>query len=110
MVDDGSYTAVLDRIEAGADDRRLAVLVLAVDGSDVGELVVPVGELPADAREPDAVLDVAVADGDLVAATHRPAESERRAADAQSRFDRLSKRPGEDDDGSGGGGTPSGGP
>jgi hypothetical protein len=63
----------------------------------VDDLVVPVEDLPGDAREADAVLDVEVTDGDLAAATYRPSETERRAEDAQSRFDRLSRRPGEDD-------------
>ena len=98
MVDDGTYTAVLDRLEVGADDQRLAVLMLEVDGEQVGDLVVPAEVLPEDARAEDAVLDVEVVDGDLAEATHRPDETERRSADAQSRFDRLSRRPGDDEE------------
>lgn len=99
-MDDGSYTAVLDRFEVDADDRRLAVLVVEADGEAAGELVVPADDLPADARHEDAVLAVDVADGDLAAATYRPDETDRRREDARSRFDRLSSRlGGEDDDG-----------
>jgi hypothetical protein len=97
MMDDGTYTAVLDRFEVDSDDRRLAVLVLEADGESGGGPVVPADELPGDARHQDAVLDVSVVDGGLAAASYRPEETERRAADAQSRFDRLSRRP--DDDG-----------
>lgn len=96
MVDDGSYTAVLDRIEATEEDRRLAVLLLEADGEQVGDTVVPVESLPEAARDPDAVLDVELADGEVVAASFREDETERRADDAQARFDRLSRRPDED--------------
>lgn len=97
MMDDGTYTAVLDRFEVDADDRRLAVLVIEADGEDVGDLAVPVTDLPEAARQQDAVLDVTVADGACAAAEYRPEETERRREDAQSRVDRLSRRP--DDDG-----------
>lgn len=91
MVDDGSYTAVLDRIEADAEDRPLAVLLLEADGEQVGDLVVPVGALPANARQADAVLAVDVVNGELANAEYRSEETERRAEDAQSRLDRLSR-------------------
>jgi hypothetical protein len=97
MVEDGSYTAVVDRFEVDADDRRLAVLLLEADGGTVGDLVVPAGELPSDARAADAVLSVEVVDGDMAAVEYRPDETDRRAEDAQSRFDRLSRRPGDDE-------------
>jgi len=96
MPGDGTYTAVLDRFEADEDDRRLAVLLLEADGEQVGDLVVPAGTLPDAARHQDAVLAVEIADGSLQSATYRAAETERRSADAQSRFDRLSRRPGDD--------------
>jgi hypothetical protein len=97
MVEDGSYTAVVDRFEVDAEDRRLAVLMLEPDGDVVGDLVVPADALPAAARSADAVLSVEVVDGDLADAEHRPDETDRRAEDAQSRFDRLSRRPGEEE-------------
>jgi hypothetical protein len=98
MVEDGSYTAVVDRFEVDADDRRLAVLLLEADGGTVGDLVVPAQELPSDARATDAVLSVEVVDGDLAAVQSRPDETDRRAEEAQSRFDRLSRRPGDDEE------------
>lgn len=97
MVADGTYTAVLDRFEVDADDTRLAVLLLEADGEQVGDLVVPATDLPAEAREQDAVLSVEVADDALADATYRPDETEGRADDAQSRFDRLSERPGDEE-------------
>jgi hypothetical protein len=98
MPDDGTYTAVLDRFETGADDERLAVLMLEADGETVGDLVVGAADLPGDARHADAVLEVDVADGALASATYRPAETEERAEAAQDRFDRLSRRLGDEDD------------
>lgn len=96
MVDDGTYTAVLDRFEVDATDERLAVLVLEAAGETVGDLAVPATDLPERARTQDAVLRVEVADGEIAAATYRPEETERRAETARSRFDRLSERPDED--------------
>jgi len=93
-VPDGEYVAVLDRFEEGPDPGRpLAVLVCERDGTAVGDLVVEQGAVPQPARHVDAVLAVEVEGGDLVAATYRPAETERRNESAQSRFDRLSERP-----------------
>jgi hypothetical protein len=100
-VPDGEYVAVLDRFEEGPDaDRPLAVLVCERDGETVGDLVVAHVAVPQPGRHVDAVLDVTVEDGELVAADYRPEETERRKESAQSRFDRLSRRPGEDDEAS----------
>lgn len=93
MVSDGSYTAVLDRIE---DD--IATLLLEVDGEDAHQLDVDPGALPEAARQPNSVLTVEVSDGDLVEATYEPDATEERRDAAQSRFDRLSERPPGDDD------------
>lgn len=115
MIADGTYTAVVDRIEVGADGERLAVLLLE-DGEEggadegdvdqgsgdevVGDLVVERDRLPEDAREDGAVLQVVVEDGDLADARYRPDETGRRREAARSRFDRLSERPpGSDDEG-----------
>lgn len=92
MIPDGTYTAVVDRIEDG-----LATLELADDG-DRYELVVDPEELPDPACHADAVLHVAVDDGDLVDATYDDAETEARRERSQSRFDRLSRRPSRDGD------------
>lgn len=89
--DDGSYTAVLDRIEAGSDE-ELAVLVLERDGRAVGDLVVALDALPAEGRAADTVLEVVVEDGKLVAATVDAEETANRRDRAQSRFRRLARR------------------
>jgi len=89
---DGTYTAVLDRIE---DD--LAVLEVSDDEGDTHELVVDVDELPADGRHPDAVFEVELRDGEFTAATYDEPESRSRKAEAQDRFDRLSSRPPRDE-------------
>jgi len=86
---DGTYTAVLDRVEAGPDGEDLAVLVCERGDEAVGQVVVPLGDLPDGARHVDAVLAVEVADGELVAAADRPAETERRARSAQDELDGL---------------------
>jgi predicted AlkP superfamily phosphohydrolase/phosphomutase len=93
MIPDGEYRAVLDRIE---DD--LAALEVDV-GGDLRELVVDPEALPAAARRADAVLDVRVRDGELVDADYDRRTTRRRRRQAQDRFDRLSKRPRQDDDG-----------
>jgi hypothetical protein len=93
MVDSGSYTAVLDRIE---DD--LAVLILEEDGEAVEEHVVPLEELPEPAQTQDAILEVTVEDGDIVDAVFDPDKSAERIDDAQSRFDRLARRPPDEDE------------
>lgn len=91
-IPDGEYTAVLDRIE---DD--LAALEVATE-DDPREVVVDLGALPEDGREPDAVLTVVMEDGELVDADYRPEETAERKEDAQSRFDRLSSRPPREDE------------
>lgn len=91
MTLDGTYTAVLDRIE---DD--LAVLEVT-DGEQTDELVVEMGALPTDGRHPDAVFDVRIAEGELQTATYDESRSESRTEAAQDRFDRLSSRPPRDD-------------
>jgi hypothetical protein len=90
---DGTYTAVLDRLE---DD--LAVLEVSDDAGDTHELVVDLAALPEDGRHPDAVLEVEIADSELQAATYDDSQTESRKAEAQDRFDRLSSRPPRDVD------------
>lgn len=92
-IPDGTYTAVVDRIEDG-----LAALVVEGSETTVGELVVPPEELPEPARQADAVVTIDVIDGDLTAVSYDPEETDRRADRAQSRFDRLSSRPPSDDE------------
>lgn len=88
MIPDGTYTAVVDRIED-----TLATLQLESDGNDVYNLVVGEEELPEPARHADAVLEVQLADQELVAATYDEQETKARKKQAQDRFDRLSERP-----------------
>jgi hypothetical protein len=93
MIPDGSYTAVVDRIEDG-----YAAILLEVDGKDAHELVVDVSELPADGRHADAVLAVEITDEKLVEATYKPDETQKRRDAARERFGRLSERPPKDDE------------
>jgi hypothetical protein len=92
MLPDGTYTAVVDRIEDG-------IATLEVDAEDgLSALETEATELPAEARTADTVLEITVEDSALVAVTHDPDETADRASEAQRRFDRLSKRPPRDGD------------
>lgn len=89
---DGTYTAVLDRVE---DD--LAVLEVSDDADDTHELVVGVDELPAAGRHLNAVFEIRITAGELRNATYDESRSETRLEDAQDRFDGLAGQPAEDD-------------
>jgi len=92
MLPDGTYTAVVDRIEDG-------IATLEVDTEDgLSALETEVAELPAEAQAADAVLEVTIEDSGLADMTHEPDETADRASEAQRRFDRLSKRPPRDGD------------
>ncbi|WP_132059393.1 DUF3006 domain-containing protein [Halorussus amylolyticus] len=91
MIPDGRYTAVVDRFEG-----ERAVLLVEDGEETVGEMAVREGRLPDDARHQDAILRVTVQNGNLVGASYDPDESERRRSEAQSRFDRLARRPDDD--------------
>jgi len=92
MVSDGTYTAVIDRIEDG-------IATLEVDAEDgLTAVEIEAAELPAEARTADAVLEITVEDSELAGVTHEPDETADRASEAQRRFDRLSKRPPRDGD------------
>lgn len=95
MVTEGTYTGVIDRVEAG-----LAVILLEDDGDVVEELVVPLEELdvsvPDNDRLEGMVVTAEVRDDDLVSATADVEERTRRLERNQQRFDRLSRRPDED--------------
>lgn len=92
MIPDGTYMAVVDRIE-----ETLATLVLEGD-DEVFNLVLGEEELPADAQHPDAVLEVVLEDEELVDAVYDEAKTEERSDRAQSRFNRLSSRPPRDNE------------
>lgn len=92
MLPDGTYTAVIDRIED-----ELATLEVAA-GDELNSLTVDESDLPAEARSADTVLTVTVEDGTLVTVEYDDTATTERASDAQRRFDRLSKRPPRDED------------
>ncbi|MGB9951883.1 DUF3006 domain-containing protein [Haloarcula marismortui] len=92
MVPDGTYTAVVDRIEDG-----IATLELEAE-DDLYALDIEAAELPAEARTADAVLEVTVVDAALADVTYEADETVDRASEAQRRFDRLSKRPPRDEE------------
>lgn len=92
-MNDGTYTAVVDRFE---DD--LAVLLLEADGETVAELSLAKRRLPVNAQHVDAVLTVELADDHPVTISYEPDATADRSAAAQRRFDDLSKRPPSEDD------------
>ncbi|WP_232702481.1 DUF3006 domain-containing protein [Halobacterium wangiae] len=93
-----TYTAVLDRFEATEDGEELAVLLVEAEGDVVDEVVVDRERLPAEGRHENAVFAVTVDDDELAEIVYRPDETEARTEAAQSRFDRLSRRPPSDED------------
>jgi hypothetical protein len=92
-LDDGQYTAVVDSIEDG-----LATIFFERDGEEVADAVLDATILPADTRHADAIVLVTISDGELVEAAYDAEQTEGRAEQAQSRFDRLSERPPSDED------------
>ena len=92
MVPDGTYTAVVDEFEGS-----LARVELEADSGELYELVVERDTLPEDGRETGAVLAVEVVDDELREAEYNREETQRRRERARDRFDRLSKRPDEDE-------------
>ncbi|NLV05012.1 DUF3006 family protein [Haloarcula rubripromontorii] len=92
MLPDGTYTAIVDRIEDG-------IATLEVDTEDgLSALDIETAELPAEAQTADVVLEITVTDSALADVTPEPEETADLASEAQRRFDRLSKRPPQDDD------------
>ncbi|GGM37786.1 DUF3006 domain-containing protein [Haloarcula argentinensis] len=92
MLPDGTYTAIVDRIEDG-----IATLEVGTEDG-LSALDIAAAELPANARTADVVLEITVADSALADVSPEPEETADRASEAQRRFDRLSKRPPQDDD------------
>jgi len=87
MIPDGEYKAVVDRIED-----TLAALELSDADGNRYSLGIAEDELPTQARHADAVLQVTVAEGELVDETYQPEETTTRKQETQDRFDRLSQR------------------
>jgi hypothetical protein len=88
------FIGVVDRFE---DD--LAVVLLEQDGETVDELVIDRDALPEGAEHVDAILQITrEADGSVREMSYDPETTAERNERAQSRFDRLAKRPPKDDE------------
>jgi hypothetical protein len=74
------------------------------DGETVAERHLSETDLP-DGAGAGAVLELAFDDGDLVDVEYRPGETEDRRERVREKFDRLSRRLGEDDPGDAGDGA-----
>jgi hypothetical protein len=96
MVADGAYVAVLDRFEVTEAGTERAVLLLESDGRQVDQLIVERTELPANA-ERDTVLEITVEGDSVVDATVDETATDDRTDAAQRRFDRLARRPPDED-------------
>jgi hypothetical protein len=88
---DGVYTAVVDAIEDGQ-----ARAFIEQDHDDITSLTLPSDELPEAGRHADAVFTIVVAQGAIDDWEYDPDATATRCEQAQSRFDRLSKRLSED--------------
>lgn len=88
---DGTHTAVVDRLED-----ELAALEVTTEAERF-ELNLEVARLPSEARHADAVLTLTVEDGALTDISYDADETVERRERSQSRFDRLSSRPPDDD-------------
>ena len=97
MIPDGTHTAVVDRFE-DTQECRVAVLVVEGEHKPLGDLLVEPAELPEEACHRDAVLQVTIKDGDLRETVYSESETCERQEDAQSRFDRLARRPPSDEE------------
>ena len=89
---DGEYTVVVDTIEDG-----LATVFFEQAGEEVGSAAIDAETLPEDARHADAILTVALTDGEFNRIRYVRELTEIRKQTAQDRFDRLSSRPPRDD-------------
>jgi hypothetical protein len=70
----------------------VAALEVSVDDA-LHELTIDATALPEAARRADAVVQIELEEGDIVEVEYLLEETERREERAQSRFDRLSRRP-----------------
>jgi len=91
---DGKYIAVLDRFE-----EEYAVLVVQEGDEDVGDYLVEAETIPEDERHEDAVFEVRLEDDEINELDYLAEETAERKEQAQERFDRLSRRLGEDSEG-----------
>lgn len=104
MIPDGTYTAVVDRIEDGVATLELTSVADGDEDDDDGDqderygLDVRATELPDAARRANALLTIELLEEELVAVEFDPQATAERETQAQSRFDRLSSRPPRDED------------
>ncbi|MEF8937515.1 DUF3006 domain-containing protein [Halobacteriaceae bacterium SHR40] len=87
-----TYSAVVDRIVDG----ETAVLLLERDGETVDELTMAAEAVPEPGRHEGAVFEVTVDCGTVERFDYQPETEADRRDSAQRKFDRLSKRLGED--------------
>lgn len=93
MIPNGTYTAVVDRIEDG-----LATLQIEAADGTLYDLTIDDDQLPPAARHADAILTVEIADGQPAEMTYDETATDERKEQAQDRFDRLSDRLPRDND------------
>ena len=86
------YRGVLDRFE-----EDLAVVLLERDGTTVDDIAVPRTKLPKEGRHQDAIFTVGMDEDVVQRMSYRTEETATRAEKAQSRFDRLSERPSDEE-------------
>lgn len=97
MLEDGTYRAVLDRVEAGGDE-ELAVFIIERDGEAVDDAVVPLEVLPEEERDPDTVFNLVLEEGEVISMEPQRVETEQRTESIEDRFSRLSRRLSDSDD------------
>lgn len=81
----GIYTGVIDRIVDG----KTAVILLEEDDETIGEVTVDAEEIPNEYRYESALLEVKIADGELVETAHRSKEERERRERVKEKLDRL---------------------
>ena len=89
---DGEYTAIVDRIVDG----DTAVVLIETDGDVIEQFDIPAVELPTECA-PGSVLSVVITANEIVEMTLQSEETQDRRERIQERFDRLSKRLGDEE-------------
>lgn len=89
---EGEYTATIDRIVDG----ETAVLLLEEDGEVIEQFDVPADRLPTEC-ESGGVVSVTVENGGIVRIEPRPEATAERSERIEEKFDRLSRRLGDDE-------------
>lgn len=89
---DGDYTATIDRIVDG----ETAVVLIEDDGDVIEQFDVSVEQLPEECAA-GSVVSVTVTDDEIVSTAARPDETTDRQKRIREKFDRLSKRLGDEE-------------